>query len=83
MRLAVRELGKGQSLAVECEAKLLGPAGLSSGHRSVSTDQVDPALWRGPALLAAGVLIFWYAPALSHSLLCRMDHGAVSAGARL
>ena len=62
--------------AVEVEAKLVGPMLLSNGHRSVGAEQVDTALWIGPAVAVAALLLFWHAPALSRSLLFHYASGA-------
>ena len=62
--------------AVEVEAKLVGPMLLSNGHRSVGADQVEAALWLGPAVAVAALLLFWHAPALSRSLLFHYASGA-------
>jgi len=62
--------------AVEVEAKLVGPMLLSTGHRSVGADQVEPALWIRPAVAVAALLLFWHAPALSRSLLFHYASGA-------
>lgn len=61
--------------AVEVEAKLVGPMLLSNGHRSVGADQVEAALWLGPAVAVAALLLFWHAPALSRSLLFHYASG--------
>ena len=62
--------------AVEVEAKLVGPMLLSNGHRSIGADQVEAALWLGPAVAVAALLLFWHAPALSRSLLFHYASGA-------
>merc|ERR1719311_1234690 len=52
---------------------------LSTGHRSVGADQVEPALWIRPAVAVAALLLFWHAPALSRSLLFHYASGVTLA----
>ena len=62
-------------VSVELETRLVGPMAMSSGSRSVGEDAVDPWLWRGPVVLLLAGLLFFYAPALSHSIVFHYASG--------